>query len=95
MPGVCPRRGLRKPYHRGPGRTAARERALTHRLGGNVGLVNQKDSGTDGIWTLEYELNVDVNRQLAFYFGVELSRRVYLGNSEDGTFWRAGLNGWF
>ena len=71
------------------------DRALSHRLGGNVGLVNQKDFGTSGIWTLEYELNFDVNRQLSFHFGVELSRRVYDGNSEDGTFWLAGLNGWF
>jgi biofilm PGA synthesis protein PgaA len=71
------------------------DRALTHRLGGNVGLMNQKDFGTDGIWTIEYELNFDVNKQLSFHFGVELSRRVYDGNSEDGTFWLAGLNGWF
>ena len=68
---------------------------VTHRLGGNVGLVNQKNFGTDPIWTLDYELNYAVNDQLRFYFGVELNGRVYDGESEDGTFFRAGVNGWF
>ena len=69
--------------------------AMTHRLGGNIGAVNQKDFGTDLIWTLEYEFNYSVNRQLSLYFGAELNQRVYDGDEEDGTFWRAGLNGWF
>jgi len=71
------------------------DRAVMHRLGGNIGLYNQKNFGSDGIWTLEYELNIDISSQLAFRFGVEFRRRVYDGNSEDGTFWLAGLNGWF
>ena len=71
------------------------DRSVTHRLGANIGFNNQKDFGSDGIWTLEYELNLDINNQLAFRFGVEFSQRVYDGNPEDRLFWQAGLNGWF
>ncbi len=71
------------------------DRAVTHRLGGNVGFIQQKNFGSNGLWTLEYELNLDVNAQLSFRFGVKFMRRVYDGNPEDGLFWLAGLNGWF
>ena len=64
-------------------------------LGGNIGIYNQKNFGSDDIWTLEYELGFDVNEQLAFHLGVQRTRRVYDGGAEYGTFFLAGLNGWF
>lgn len=68
---------------------------LTHRLGGNLGVFNQKNFGSDAIWTIEYELSWDVNDQLALRAGVERSRRVYDGGPEDATFWHTGINGRF
>ena len=68
---------------------------LTHRLGGNIGVFNQKNFGSDGIWTIEYELSWDLNDQFVLRAGFERSRRVYDGGPEDATFWHAGFNGRF
>lgn len=71
------------------------DKALTHRVGVNAGLYDQKRFGSDPIWTLDYELNWDINQQLAIRFGWERSRRVYDGGPEYATYWLFGLNGWF
>lgn len=71
------------------------DKVLSHRFGANFGLYDQKRFGSDSIWTLEYELNWDINEQLALRFGWERSRRVYDGGPEYASFWLFGFNGWF
>jgi biofilm PGA synthesis protein PgaA len=68
------------------------EKSLTHRVTALAGVYNQKSYGTDGIWTLAYQLDWSVNESIDLSAGVEESRRVYDGDSEDQTFFNARLN---
>jgi biofilm PGA synthesis protein PgaA len=71
------------------------DKVLSHRFGANIGLYDQQRFGSDSIWTLDYDLNWDINQQFALRIGWERSRRVYDGGREYATFWLFGFNGWF
>ncbi len=71
------------------------DKVLRHRFGANAGIYDQKNFGSDHIWTLEYDLNWDINEQLAIRVGWQRSRRVYDGGPEYSTYWLFGFNGWF
>lgn len=68
------------------------DRALTHQLTALAGLVNQKNFGSDPIWTLLYELTWDINESVELVGGASRGRRVYDGDDEDQTFFNARLN---
>jgi biofilm PGA synthesis protein PgaA len=69
--------------------------ALTHRLTLWAGVNNQKDFGTDGIWTLAYELDWSINESIDIGGGASRGRRYYDGNGEDQTFFNLRLNARF
>jgi hypothetical protein len=71
------------------------DKALRHRFGANAGIYDQKQFGSDHVWTLDYDLNWDINEQLAMRVGWQRSRRVYDGGPEYATYWSFGFNGWF
>jgi biofilm PGA synthesis protein PgaA len=68
------------------------DQSLTHRVTALAGVYNQKSFGTDNIWTLAYQLDWSVNESIDLSVGVEESRRVYDGDSEDQTFFNARMN---
>ena len=69
--------------------------ALTHRVTALAGINNQKDFGSDGIWTLAYELNWSINESIDIVGGASKGRRYYDGSGEDQTFFNLGLNARF
>ncbi|TDJ42608.1 MAG: poly-beta-1,6 N-acetyl-D-glucosamine export porin PgaA [Gammaproteobacteria bacterium] len=69
--------------------------ALTHRLSALAGINNQKNYGSDGIWTLAYELEWSINESVDLVGGASRGRRYYDGDPEDQTFFNLGLNARF
>ena len=69
--------------------------ALTHQVTALAGINNQKDFGSDGIWTLAYELNWSINESIDIVGGASEGRRFYDGEGEDQTFFNLGLNARF
>jgi len=68
---------------------------LTHRLTGLVGVTNQKDFGSDVIWTLAYEFEWNINESVDLVGGVSEGKRYYDGSPEDQTFFNVRLNARF
>lgn len=66
--------------------------ALTHRLAALAGIYEQDGYGSDGIWTLAYELEWNINESALVAAGASQARRVYDGASEDQTFFNARLD---
>jgi biofilm PGA synthesis protein PgaA len=69
--------------------------ALTHRLAALAGIYEQDGFGSDGIWTLAYELEWNINESVLVAVGASQGRRVYDGASEDQTFFNARLDARF
>jgi biofilm PGA synthesis protein PgaA len=69
--------------------------ALTHRLSALAGINNQEDYGSDGIWTLAYELEWSINESVDLVGGASRGRRYYDGDPEDQTFFNLQLNARF
>lgn len=69
------------------------EHSLTHRLSGDVGLYDQQGFGSEPIASIEYEIEWRPTARWGFRGGIRYSRRVYDGDSEDGLFFRFGLEG--
>lgn len=71
------------------------DRALVHRLTALGGTYNQRNFGSDAIWTLAYELNWSINESLGVAVGAQRARRVYDGNPEYQTFYNLRLEARF
>jgi biofilm PGA synthesis protein PgaA len=71
------------------------DKALTHRLIGNAGMYNQKNFGSDPIWTLAYQLSWSINESVDLNGGASRGRRYYDGGGEDQTFFNIQFNARF
>jgi len=69
--------------------------SLMHRFHGDIGVYDQENFGSDGIWTLGYEANWEVNDALLLRAGLERRKRIYNGDTEYQTFFNFGLDGRF
>ena len=68
------------------------DKALTHRLRGLAGINDQKNFGSDVIWTVAYELDWSINESVDLVGGASRGRRYYDGSPEDQTFFNVRLN---
>jgi biofilm PGA synthesis protein PgaA len=69
--------------------------ALSHKVTVLGGLNNQKDFGTDFIWTLAYQLNWSINESVDVGGGASLGSRTYSGDDEDQLFFNLRINSRF
>jgi biofilm PGA synthesis protein PgaA len=68
------------------------DKVLTHRLLGLAGINNQKNFGSDFIWTVAYQLDWSINESVDLSGGVSEGQRYYDGGREDQTFFNLRLN---
>lgn len=64
---------------------------LTHSLTGQMGEYDQSGFDADSVWSLNYDLDADINSRLSANVGLSRSSNVYDGTREYATFFRGGF----
>jgi hypothetical protein len=64
---------------------------LTHTVVGKIGRYRQFGYDADGIWSLNYAFEAEINNSLSAHVGLSRRSNIYDGDREYATFFVGGF----